>query len=239
MAIGTSGDGAVLLRMAGGAGDITMASRGGGPLSPGLLVASNAVIRCDRLPIIQGGGHVRLMAETAVGFDHGRGMGCVAGSAGSLGSMPAFVAGGTRQFTVAAGQPLQLFSLQGMAGKAHLPDISLQLDVQGGMRIVTTAATGQFIMCTTRMAHGTGGYILLLGGAVPFMARLAGDRTLVGHALLGDGQTLPHMTLFAVGVVQLRWPLGGREGNAETGDEQNTENNGQPESAALHGITPL
>jgi hypothetical protein len=202
MTIGTSGNGAVLLWVATGAGDITMTSRRGGQLLPSRVMAGDTMFRGCSLAVIQGGRPVRLVTEPAVGFGLGRGMGSVTCPARSFSPVAAIVAGGTRKGSVAAWQPLQFCTLGGMAGETHNGDIPFQLYFHRGMRVMTTAAIGQLVMGTPGMAEIAGWDIFLLLRTVSLMAGLAGDRRLMSHALLGDGQTLPDMTFFTIGIAQ-------------------------------------
>jgi hypothetical protein len=238
VAIGTGRHVTMLLWMATGASDIAMTGRGSCQDLSHLLVTGCAVHGRGGVGIGKGRRHVRLMTEATIGFNHGWGVRGVARSAESLGAMPPYVAGGASQLAVPTWLFLQLFALQGMAGETGIPDLSLQFNVHRCMGIMTAAATGELIMSAAHVAKTAGGDILLLLRAVPFVTGLAGDRRLVRHALLGNGQSLPHMALFAVGIAQLRRPPGCRESHAEAGREQKTERNGQPESAVLHDFPP-
>lgn len=226
MAISTGGNGAVLLGMAGGAGYVPMAGRTGGPFPPRLLVAGNTMVGRGRITVIKGGGHVRLMAETAIGFGHGRGMRCMARSASRFGPMRPRVAIGAGELGMAAWLFMQLFALQGMAGETDVPDIPLQLDIHWRVGVVTTSAAGQLVMRTPHMAKGASRNILFLLGTMPSMAFLTGDRRLVRHALPGNGQSLLDMALFAIGILQRHWTFCRRKSRTKSDREKNTEQNG-------------
>jgi hypothetical protein len=186
MTIGASGDGAVLLRMATGAGDITMARRSGGQLLSGRLMAGDTMLRRESAAVIQGGRHMRLMTEAAVGFGLGRHVRGVTATAKGFGPVAAIVTGGTGECGVTAWQPLQFCALGGMTGETHRGDVSLELDFHGSMGIMAAATIGQLVMGTAGVAKIAGWDVLCLNRPVSFMAGLTGDGRLVSHALLGN-----------------------------------------------------